>query len=82
MMMMMMMIKSIEPNPVGHGIPGYVNISQLQMRSEKFDSNNNNNNNPNDVISHNVYSCHDFSQFDPHQKSISNSGRSVRLLKP
>jgi len=35
--------KTIEPNPVDYYIPGYVNISQLQLRSEKFDNNARNN---------------------------------------
>ena len=45
-------------NPVDYHIPGYVNISQLKLRSEKFDdddddnnyNDNNNNNNNNKVI--------------------------------
>ena len=42
----------MEPNPVDYYVPGQVNISQLKVRSEKFDDNdddddNNNNNNNN-----------------------------------
>jgi len=62
--------KSIEPNLVDYYIPGYVHISQLKLRSGKFDyyyyyhdddddddDNNNNNNNNMDTRNYRIGRC-------------------------
>jgi len=41
-------LKTTEINPVDYQIPGQVNISQLKLRSEKFDDDDDDNNNNDD----------------------------------